>query len=238
MSERGRTYDDDDAALAGEYVLRLMSAEEERAFAARLDGDAALRREVALWQEALGELGADVEPVDPPARVLAAVEARLFEGGEGRQSAGGDRGWRGLLARPWAAVMLAAAAIALVAFLTVAVLRPFVDPVLVADLGSDSGDFLVEVSVDAQTGQGRLERQAGGPPPGRVMQLWILPEGADGPTSLGILPDAGPYDFIVPADLRDALGGALVEVSEEPPGGSPQDGPTGEVLGLGRLGRD
>ena len=59
--------DDPDAALAAEYVLRLLDAEEEAACAARVARDTAFAAEVARWQTAFAGLDAGFAPVTPPA---------------------------------------------------------------------------------------------------------------------------------------------------------------------------
>ena len=71
-------------------------------------------------------------------------------------------------------------------------------------------------------------------PPDRVMQLWALPQGATAPTSLGLIaPEAGQYSVSTTA-IRPSPG-MLIEITLEPPGGSPTGRPTGQILFIGRL---
>ncbi|MFC7692934.1 anti-sigma factor domain-containing protein [Paeniroseomonas aquatica] len=67
----------------------------------------------------------------------------------------------------------------------------------------------------------------------RVMQLWALPQGATAPTSLGLVPEGGRMT-VTPSAIR-AAPGMLIEITLEPPGGSPIGRPTGPVLFIGRL---
>jgi len=70
-------------------------------------------------------------------------------------------------------------------------------------------------------------------PQGRVRELWALPVGATAPTSLGLLPEDGRI-VVRPAQISP-MPGMLIEITLEPPGGSPIGRPTGPVLFIGRL---
>jgi len=72
-----------------------------------------------------------------------------------------------------------------------------------------------------------------GIPEGRVAQLWALPPGATAPTSLGLIPTEG--RFTVSAGTIRPEPGMLIEITLEPPGGSPTGRPTGPILFIGRL---
>jgi anti-sigma-K factor RskA len=88
--------------------------------------------------------------------------------------------------------------------------------------------------VEAEGGALRLAALNPQPlPPDRVMQLWALPQGATAPTSLGLIPPQGRLT-VTPATLRPEPG-MLIEISLEPPGGSPTGRPTGPILFIGRL---
>lgn len=69
-------------------------------------------------------------------------------------------------------------------------------------------------------------------PPGKALELWILPPGAAAPRSLGVLPATGRR---VNLAAMPPAGTALM-VSLEPPGGSPTGAPTGPVVFSGTLG--
>jgi anti-sigma-K factor RskA len=70
-------------------------------------------------------------------------------------------------------------------------------------------------------------------PADRVLQLWALPQGATAPTSLGLIPASGSFS-VTPGGIVPQAG-MLVEISLEPPGGSPLGRPSGPVLFIGRL---
>jgi len=72
-------------------------------------------------------------------------------------------------------------------------------------------------------------------PEGRVLELWALPQGATAPTSLGIIPADGRITVSL-ATIRPAPG-MLIEITLEPPGGSPIGRPTGPIQFIGRLAR-
>ena len=65
-------------------------------------------------------------------------------------------------------------------------------------------------------------------PADKVLQLWALPQGATAPTSLGLLPGPDARLTVTPAAIRPEPG-MLIEITLEPPGGSPTGRPTGPV---------
>ena len=69
--------------------------------------------------------------------------------------------------------------------------------------------------------------------PGRAQQLWALPPGATAPVSLGLIPEGGQAS-VAPGLVRPEPG-MLIEITLEPPGGSPTGRPTGPILFIGRL---
>ena len=108
------TPEERDAALAGEYVLRLLPPEEAAACAAREATDPRFAAQVAVWRADLEGLDGAFAEAAPPAGLERRIEARLF----GREPSG--------LARLWASVGLwrAVAAAAVLAALWVGVLAP------------------------------------------------------------------------------------------------------------------
>ncbi len=217
--------DDDDRALAGEYVLGLMPADEARAFAARLASEPALAAEVARWQADLAHLADEVAPVAPPARVWRATRARLF---------GTRRAWITF------GLPLAAAAAVLVAILlapglfSTGPVAP-ADPAYRAEIAAEDGSLALAAAYDAGTGALFVERRAGTPAPGRAFQLWIIAGDGD-PISLGVLPDDWKVlSLAIAPDLWPDIDGATLAVSDEPLGGSPTGQPTGAVLAAGTL---
>lgn len=214
----------DDIATAGEYVLRLLSAEDEAAFAARLREEPDLRRLVSEWEQALVPLFESVSDVVPPDRVLSRIEADIFK--DTAQPAKRRR-WFGL---PTALVSMAVAA-AIAAFV---IFNPVATqaPTHRAEIIAEDNSLIIRAQYDAEAGTLDLARIAGNAPTGRVLELWLIEEGAPGPVSLGVIDDAE-MRLTVPEDLRTALRQGTLAVSEEPPGGSTTGAPTGAVLALG-----
>jgi anti-sigma-K factor RskA len=68
---------DDRAALAAEYVLGSLDADERRQAQALIESDTDFAALVRSWERRLGELNAMVESVEPPAEVLRGILERL-----------------------------------------------------------------------------------------------------------------------------------------------------------------
>ncbi|MGJ3264583.1 MAG: anti-sigma factor [Salinarimonas sp.] len=253
MSAAADWNEDDDDALAGEYVLGTLRGTDRAAFEARLAREPALADAVAAWQERLAPLTEAVAPVAPPADLFARIEARLDEAGaasaptpaasspasspaeivsldEVRRLRRALAGWR------IAAGGLGALAAALVAL---ALLFPgrFLPPppegeryVAVVDRGGDLPALIVQV--DVASGLVRVRAPAAEAPPDRALELWLVADGGD-PRSLGLVRDAA--DFRIEPAVARASPGATLAVSVEPPGGSPTGAPTGPVVYTGVL---
>lgn len=223
----------DDIALAGEYALGLLEGDERADFEARLAREPELAALVEEWQGRLAQLADEVDPVAPPDRVKGAIEARLFgtRTEEPRVVALGRRGWA-------VAVGLAlAASIAVLAFLGV-----FTGPEgerLVAEVTAEDRSLVVAAEADLREDGGEIVARlvTGAPPPDRALELWLIPEGADRPISLGLIEPGQPTRARLPAALASRLAGATLAISTEPPGGSPTGQPTGPVVAAGRVER-
>jgi anti-sigma-K factor RskA len=226
--------DEDDRTLAAEYALGLLPPDAARAAEARLAADSAFRAEVALWSERLADLAGEVAPVAPPPRVAAALEARLF--GPAPRPGPPARALWARLERLRGVAFGALAGAAVAAVLAVALL-PLVErplpPRFVAELAAEDRALVIRAQLDGSAI--RLERLAGGPAPGRALELWLI-AGDAAPVSLGVLPDAAEAEIAIPEALRPEIGpGAVLAVSDEPPGGSPTGQPTGTVLAAGAI---
>src|SRR6201997_5250719 len=77
-------YDDDRDALAAEYVLGTLSAEEREQAEALLAIDHGFAETVRLWEHRLGELNVSVEPAEPPADLWERIKSDI--GGVERHS--------------------------------------------------------------------------------------------------------------------------------------------------------
>ena len=216
--------------LAGEYVLGTLDARAAAEVAAALAQDAPLRAAVAAWEARLAPLTRLALPEAPPPDLWDRIEGSLPGAAPPARSApAGVPGWGRRLWQGWA---LGASALAagLAAFI---VLRPAEAPRLTTVLLTQRDQPAWVVEADRSGG---LRLASLNPRPieaDRVMQLWALPQGATVPTSLGLVPEGGRMT-VTPSTIRPSPG-MLIEITLEPPGGSPTGRPTGPILFIGRL---
>lgn len=207
-------------SLAAEYVLGTLEAREAASLRARMETDAPLAAAVADWERRLAPLLTLAPPEAPPPDLWTRIERSLG-------TVPARKAWR----FPWPALGLGASAVAagLAAFL---VLRPTPQAPLMTVLltSRDQPAWLVEAQGDTIRLAALNRREI---EPGRVAQLWALPQGATAPTSLGLVPESGRFS-VTPTTLRPSPG-MLIEITLEPPGGSPTGRPTGPILFIGRL---
>jgi anti-sigma-K factor RskA len=218
--------EEDDHAVAAEYVLGLLTGEEERAFEARMEVDPPFRALVAVWTEDLARLADRVPEVAPPPRVEAALRRRLFpEEGQG---------WLRRLG------LLPALAGGLVAALLVlwttdlGLLRPQAEPGYAASIEAQDGSIVIAARYDPATGRLALQRLAGAATPGRSHELWLI-AGDSAPVSLGVMPEEEEGVVMVDEALRAGMAGGLLAITDEPPGGSPTGAPSGPPIAAGPL---
>jgi anti-sigma-K factor RskA len=108
-------------------------------------------------------------------------------------------------------------------------------PELRADIAAADDTLVIDAAYDAESAALTVTRQQGEAAPGRVLELWLI-AGDAAPVSLGVLPEAASARLDVPDPVRDAVApGAVLAVSDEPPGGSPTGQPTGAVLATGEI---
>lgn len=208
MSDAPLPPDEDDDALAAEYVLGVQDLAERAQVAARINADAAFAARVAAWETRLAGLNEGFPEVPPPADLLPRIEARLFP----QPPARSRRGLPWLLA-PLAAVLVLAAVLLWVPR----------QGALVATLQTEDAALVYEAR--AAAGVLTVTRVAGRPAAaGQVHELWLIAPGA-APVSLGLLADA-PLAVEYPVPPR----GWTFAVSIEPAGGSPTGAPTGPVI--------
>ncbi|MBC55827.1 MAG: hypothetical protein CL814_02725 [Confluentimicrobium sp.] len=224
----GRQITGDDASRAAEYVLGLMGAFERRAFEAEMAESAVLRDEVRAWDEDLISLAQGFDEVAPGPHVRGALEDRLF-GREARRGIWSSLSfWRGLAG----AALVGAAALAFLLMRPV-VLPPAADaPVFVSQIATEDNALQMAAVFDAGAGVLQINRVAGAPAEGRVLELWLI-AGEGAPVSLGVLPPERRGRIAVPEALADQFRNAVMAISDEPPGGSPTGAPTGRVLAVG-----
>lgn len=218
----------DDAALAGEYALHLLDADARRAFEDRMTTEPLLRVLVAEWDEELAALADEVPPVEPPAALKRRIQNTLFAT---PKRASGFSLWR-MFAGAGAAAALGLAV--LIAIPTTQPVDTFT-PSFTAQLAAEDQSLIVLASFASETSVLRIDRQSGGAREGRVLELWLIAEGASAPVSLGVLPEATATDITLPPALADVIAGGTLAISDEPPGGSTTGAPTGDVLAAGAV---
>ena len=224
-------------ALAAEYALGTADARLAAAIAAALPTDAALRAAVEAWEARLAPLTALATPESPPPDLWARIEARIAPLASSPAPPASSPVLRGNI--PWWRAWAIGATLAAAGFAALAVLPRAPETrymtVLVTDRSqpawlaqADSSGRLSISTVAAMDGSRPTT------PEGRVMQLWGLAPGDPGPTSLGLLPRE-PGRIVIDTPALRPRAGMLIEITLEPPGGSPIGRPTGPILFIGRL---
>jgi anti-sigma-K factor RskA len=221
---------DADKALAGEYALGLLPADEAAAFESRLVNEPELRALYAEWCEDLAALTDRIDPVAPPPRLQGRVEGTLFGAPAGKSR---GMGWIGGLLGGLAVAALALGLIFGADLLPRGPQAP-ADPAYVAEVAAEDGSLVVAAAYDADAGELFVDRREGEAREGRALELWLI-AGENAPVSLGVLPGEARAALAVPAALRPQLDGGTLAISDEPPGGSPTGAPTGDVLAVGPI---
>lgn len=226
---------EDRSVAAGEYVLGTLSGADRQAFEQALGGDAALRAEVAYWQDRLLALTGGTTPATPPRDLWSRIERRLAPPRAAAPTRWWQRlgWWRGVSGLALTACVLLTSALVLQGQRAAAPAERYV-AVLQAPGGGGNGWF---VEVDTRSATLRLVPVSGGRalqvPADRVLQFWTKAPGAAGPSSLGLVP-AGTGVELPARQLPALVPEQLFEITLEPAGGSPLGRPTGPVLFLGR----
>jgi anti-sigma-K factor RskA len=217
-------------ALAGEYVLGTLGADERRAAEARLAADPAFEAAVAAWENRLQPLADALPAVEPPDGVLDRVLSRI----DGVHGAGGENvvHLRRALQR-WR--LTAAATAAAAAMLAGVVLLDLTAPPVrqseyVAVLTSEGAapKFVASVNLDKGTiSLRRVVTEA--VPADKSYELWAIEPG-QAPKSMGLVEQAS-----VTMPLDHAMDDLTLAISLEPKGGSTTGAPTGPVIFSGTL---
>ncbi|WP_432217911.1 anti-sigma factor [Pseudomonas kribbensis] len=211
-------------ALAADYAIGLMAAPARRRFEQLLLEDAALRAELAHWQESLASLTETLPEVPVPERVWHGVTARI----EPQELHVPEK-------RPfwnWLRVTAALASIVVLVFL--GSLYTHDDARYRATLLS--ADAQPALKVEAHDDYLQVEPLTlAAVDPQRSLELWAIP--ADGkPISLGVIPASGKGKVELSEAQKALIGKPIaLAVSLEPKGGSPTGQPTGPVLYQGAL---
>ena len=231
-SERGLGGDD---AVAAEYVLGTLGAEDRAAAARRVDTDAAFAQLVDRWEVTLAPMANAYGLVEPPASVKQAIDRRLFSSTAAQtvEKAGiwsSLAFWRGLTVAAFAALAL---------YIAVPLLSPPPPAApaerLVASLAPQQSDVHYFVVYDARTKDIGLSHVTGARAPHRDFELWVI-ENNQSPRSLGVIPVGSNVHLAVSQEIQDKIAsGAIFAITMEPKGGSATGAPTGPVVASGDL---
>lgn len=222
-----------DEVLAGEYVLGVLGADARMKVEARIRRDRQFAAIVHRWEENLSEFSDEYGVELPSPEVFSAIESRLFGEVPRTRRSGLGSLWNSLAV--WRVLTLAS----VLAAVTVGTSefgswrQPAPGRLLIAEMaGKDQAVSLV-ARYDDQSGRLRVTPVATGDSQTKSLELWLI-EGTDPARSLGILPQTGEGELVVPADMRRQLKqGVVLAVSLEPFGGSPTGQATGPIVALG-----
>lgn len=233
---------EDREVMAAEYVLGTLDANERTQAEALLASDSEFAARVRYWENYLGALIANVEPVEPGRDLFPLIRARIANAG-----AGGSNvidltrrlnRWRG------ATFVASALAASLLLFVSV---KEFAPDYLPAALRPDSARYVAVIqqskdapafllTVDTRTKSFTVRKVGAEAPQGRAFELWLVHDKFPAPRSLGVVSE---HEFTRPAAFANydpqIINEATYAVSVEPPGGSPTGAPTGPVVFTGRL---
>ncbi len=228
QSKGGRSRDE---VLAGEYVLGVLSLEDRQKVERRMRSDRQFAAIVSRWEQNLSGFNDDYEMVAPVAPVFPKVEKRAFANG-----AFGAHLWNSLLL--WRSIGFAAiffVAGVLVFTATNNASQPSPGKQLAAALTAQNNPVNLLTNYDAASGRLKVAPVAAGQPQEKSLELWLI-RGSDPAEALGILPQTGEGEVVLPPELHGKLTeGAIIAVSVEPFGGSPTGKPTGNVIASGTI---
>ena len=230
-------------AFAAEHALGVLDARERAEAETRMARDPAFAADVEAWRGRLAPMIEAVQPVEPPSGVWPRIE-RLLPANDNGAMMGRLRFWRNSAMGGFA---LAAASLAAV---VVQVNQP---PVTIErQVPVSPQGQLLSASVVSQEGRVQplfvaaydpdrkalivTSLLAEGSERDKVHELWLI-AGQDKPKSLGLVESGKAKVIALPTELMAKMSeGAALAVSLEPPGGSKNpDGPSGPVIGVGKL---
>lgn len=220
--------EDEMMELAGEYVLGLLQQEEMRDVEREMARNQRLAGAVGYWRDKLLEIAPPADPVAPSAATWRRISRTIRPPA---RPAGAFGWWNNLYF--WRAGGIAG-------LLATALLSLYL---VVGGQGRDAEKYLAVLQppasgaawlVEVDERVVRLRPLAPiALPPGKSVQFWTKPEGAAGPTSLGLV--APDRTTVVPAEKLPGMEvEQLFEVTLEPEAGSPTGRPTGPILAVGK----
>lgn len=232
------------SASAGEYVLGTASPETREAVEREMQRDPSMLAEVYFWQDRLLGLAGRVAPIEPNSTLWPAIAQKLVpltavpskSRAEAATPAANDPVWDRLRRWQWIGSGALAASVVLATVLGIKTLAPPPEAPRFLAVLQAPGDGATGWIVEATRG-GQVKLIPAGPmaavPAGKSLQFWTKPDGAAGPTSLGLV-DAGKTTEMPATRLPAVDEKQLFEVTLEAQGGSTIGRPTGPILFVGR----
>ena len=214
-----------DEVLAGEYVLGMLSLKDRQKVEARMVLDRDFAAMVQRWQGNLESFTGEYGESPAPAWIFQRVEERLH----GAPTRGGLWSslalWRGLAFASLAAVaVIGASTYGLIAPQKPA--RP-----LVAELSGENNAVNLIAEYDVANGRLKMTPVAAGQEQ-KSLELWLID--GDDVLSLGVLPQSGEGEMLIPAEMRTRIGeGVSFAISLEQYGGSPTGKAQGPIVAAG-----
>jgi anti-sigma-K factor RskA len=224
------TAEQDNKALAGEYVLGLLEGEAKMAAERRVTSDADFAREVEAWRSRLTAFDDTVEPRTASDTLWSRIESGLAgSAAQGSETQSlWSRFWNNLPALRVATLGTTFAALLLAVGLGFAIRAANQQPVMVAVL-VDGGRTGAVVHAFADGRVVLLPLMQIDVPAGRAIEVWTLPSRERGPVSVGLMNRAQTLQLSL-KDLPPPKPDQLFELTLEPATGSPTGRPTGPIL--------
>ena len=233
---------EDRHAAAGEYVLGTLADEDQATVERALPNYAALTAEVYAWQDRLLALSARAAPAEPAAQLWQRISVALDAAGPTasravrRAEPARAPWWQRLGLWQGISGLAVAASLAMAVFLAGSLRAPDAGAARYLAVLQSPDDRATGWVVEIEAGRAlRLVPVAAGAavPAGKSLQFWTKPQGAAGPTSLGLV-QAGTA-LTLPVSRLPGVGvQQLFEITLEPEAGSPIGCPTGPILYVGR----
>jgi anti-sigma-K factor RskA len=224
---------------AGEYVLGTLDEADRAVFVDAMARAPELRAHVASWQDHLVGLTREAAPATPSPSLWKRIELALPAAASSRHAAPAKSGppwwqrlslWQGFSGLATAAALLMA--VMLFNHLPDGTAANARYLALLQSPSDQSTGWVVEM----QSNQTLRLVPVGTTPPvpaGRALQFWTKPQGAAGPTSLGLVRHGEKLEM--PVSRLPAVGEQqLFEITLEPENGSPVGRPTGPILYVGK----
>ncbi len=229
---------DDLDMLAAEFVLGTLDARERASVAMRRHREPDLEALIVAWEQRLGALANEVEPVTPTAGLYERIEQTINALEKQQTGNAGDerasvaslnkrlRRWQ------WSTALASAAAMVLVAVLVFEPAQEQGPQSFVAVFQENDQQPAFMLSVDLTKREMHIRPVTAEPMQGKSYQLWIKADSL-GPTprSVGVLNANLKLDRTALRDYDpELLKEATFGISIEPEGGSPTGQPTGPAI--------